>query len=579
MRGHSSSFPRTTQHHADAAGLRIGEWRVDPMTNRLRRHGKTVHLEPKAMDVLLQLARRRGEVVSREELLATLWSGSVVSDDTLTQAVIKLRKALGDDTRAPRYIETIAKRGYRLIAMVHVERDDAPVSSSRNGNRQHPAGASHRRRLAWAAGLGLVIALLVAAFPYLTAPEPPGRERELPSAPLSATTAFGDLPTITVLPFDSLDSPGADRTDYLAHGIAADLATDLAQLSEIRVIRAPFEAGLTGATGARAVSRYVVSGNVQPGPDTIKVNVWLLDAASGRQLWAHRYDRPRRDLIALQEEIVDQLVQVLAVKLSETERRRLASRHTRNLLAYDLFLRAHAAHLTHLPDDNRQARELYRQATALDPGFARAYAGLAMTYANDYRYQWGNAGADALRQAMELANTAREINPELREVYWVLSYVHMQRHQPVQAIRHLERAITLDPSYADAYGLMGAVYGYAGEPEKALAPLRYGMRLNPDAGYLYYMSLGEAYFFLGETEQALLNLNEALARNPANLETRVFLAATHAARGDVEAARWEAEEIRMLAPGFAVSAWMKTSPLTDNRQKRRVIELLDAYGL
>ncbi len=528
------------------------------------------------MDVLLLLARRAGEVISREELLATVWSGSVVGDDTLTQAVIKLRKALGDDTRAPRYIETIAKRGYRLIATVRAGQGDAPVSSSRNGERSAPASVSPTRRLAWAAGLALLIALLVAAVAYFTAPGPLRLARELPAPPAVETVAFGNMPTITVLPFDSL---GEDSPDYLARGIAADLATDLAQLSEIRVIRAPLEAGLSGATGTRAVSRYVVSGNVQSGPDTIKINVWLLDAASGRQLWAERYMRPRRDLIALQEAIVDQLVRALAVKVSETERRRLASSHTRNLEAYDLFLRAYASHLTHQPDDNRQARELYRQAAALDPGFARAYAGLAMTYANDYRYQWSSAGADALKHAMELANTAREINPDVREVYWVLAYVHMQRHQPAQALQYLKRAIALDPSYADGYGLMGAVYGYAGEPAKALPPLRYGMRLNPDAGYLYYMAVGEAYFFLGETEQALLNLNKALARNPANLETRVFLAATHAARGDAEATQWAAEEIRMLAPGFALPAWLETSPLTDSRQKRRVIELLKGYGL
>jgi tetratricopeptide (TPR) repeat protein len=121
------------------------------------------------------------------------------------------------------------------------------------------------------------------------------------------------------------------------------------------------------------------------------------------------------------------------------------------------------------------------------------------------------------------------------------------------------------------------VYGYAGEPAKALPPLRYGMRLNPDAGYLYYMSVGEAYFFLGETEQALLNLNEALARNPANLDTRVFLAATHAARGDAEAAQWEMEEIRMLSPGFYLPAWLETAPLTDSRQKRHIIELLQSH--
>jgi tetratricopeptide (TPR) repeat protein len=149
----------------------------------------------------------------------------------------------------------------------------------------------------------------------------------------------------------------------------------------------------------------------------------------------------------------------------------------------------------------------------------------------------------------------------------------------VQAIQHLKRAIELDLSYADGWAFMGTVYGYSGQPARALPLLRHGMRLNPDAGYLYYMSLGEAYFFLDQTEQALLNLNEAVVRNPANLETRVFLAATHAARGNAEAAHWEAEEIRTLAPGFSLPAWLETSPLTDSRQKHRVIELLKGYGL
>lgn len=528
------------------------------------------------MAVLLLLARRAGEVISREELLATVWSGSVVGDDTLTQAVIKLRKALGDDTRSPRYIETIAKRGYRLVATVRAGQGDAPVAGARRGERPAAANVLDTRRLVWAAGLASLIMLFVAGVPYFMALGPLSPARGLPAPPVVETAAFGNMPTLTVLPFDSL---GEDNPDYLARGIATDLATDLAQLSEIRVIRAPLESALAGATGTRAVSHYVVSGNVQPGPESIKINVWLLDAASGRQLWAERYARPRRDLIAIQEEIVEQLVQVLAVKVSETERRRLAASHTRNLEAYDLFLRAYAAHLTHQQDENRQARELYRQAAALDPGFARAHAGLAMTYANDYRYQWSSAGVDALKHAMELANTAREINPDVREVYWVLAYVHMQRHQPSEALQHLKRAIALDPSYADGYALMGAVYGYAGEPAKALPLLRYGMRLNPDAGYLYYMAVGEAYFFLDETEQALINLNEALMRNPANLETRVFLAATNAARGNAEAARWEAEEIRMLAPGFSLAAWLETSPLTDGRQKRRIIELLAEHGL
>jgi DNA-binding winged helix-turn-helix (wHTH) protein/TolB-like protein/cytochrome c-type biogenesis protein CcmH/NrfG len=555
--------------------LGIGEWRVDPAANRISRNGEEAHLEPKAMDVLLLLAVRAGEVVSREELLATVWSGNVVCDDTLTQAVIKLRKALGDDSRSPAYIETISKRGYRLVAEVRVEMPGTDGANDSADSAPPPAPHVRSRRHAWLAGLALLISVLGALLVF-SAQQKLRNEAELPAPPLLEASALESLPTLTVLPFESL---GEQAPDYLARGIAADLATDLARLGELRVIRAPLEMETASMASGRGLARYIVSGSVQRGARLIRINVWLLDSASGRQLWSERYERPLNDLIAIQEEIVEQLAGALPVHVSDAERRRMASRHTRNLQAYDLFLQAYAARITHLPDENIQARELYRQAVALDPTFARAYAGLAMTYADDYRYQWSSDGAGALKRALELANTAREINADVREVHYALAYIHTLSHQPAQGIEHLKHAIDLDPSYADAYAYMGAVYSYSGQPARALPLLRYGMRLNPDAGYLYYMSLGEAYFFLGNNEQALLNLTEALARNPVNLETRVFLAATYAAAGNAEAAGWEAEEIRMLAPGFSLVAWLETSPLRDVIQKRRVIDLLRDNGL
>jgi len=202
-----------------------------------------------------------------------------------------------------------------------------------------------------------------------------------------------------------------------------------------------------------------------------------------------------------------------------------------------------------------------------------------MTHADDYRYQWVDDGEDALKRALELADSARQIDAELREVYWVLAYVHMQWGERGEAIRHLKRAIEIDPSYADAYAYMGAVYVYSGEAGRGLPLLRHGMRLNPGAGYLYYLSLGEAYLFEGDAEQALFNLAEALVRNPANMETRVMFAAAHAAAGNRDAAAWEAEEIRSLAPGFSLGAWLETSPLADADYRRRVIALLEPFGL
>lgn len=560
--------PEVMHAHTEPRVLRVGEWRVEPGLNRLSRSGESVHLEPKSMEVLIVLARCPGHVVSRDQLLATVWAGTVVGDDTLTQAVIKLRKALGDDSRAPAYIETIAKRGYRLLAPVTVETEQsrAPISQT-----PLPGGTPSPRRWPWRIA-GLAVLLLGLVLVGRHGGEPAARAPDLPSPPPLEAAVVERLPTLMVFPFESL---GRETPHYLAQGIAADLSTDLARLGELRVIRAP----LAGGAAAGRAARYLVSGSVQRLGDRIKINVWLLDAASGRQIWSERHERPHRDLIALQEEIVGHLALALPIHIDTAERRRLAFRHTRNLEAYELFLRGYAAHLTHQEEENRQAREFYRQALALDPAFARAYAGLAMTWADEYRYQWSPDGEGALKRAMDLAQTAHEINPEVREVYWVRAYVHLQRRQPGRAIEALKRAIALDPSYADAYAFMGAIYGYSGQADKAIPLLRHGMRLNPDAGYLYFMSLGEAYFFLGEHEQALLNLREALARNPTNLETRVFLAAALSAAGDLPGAAWEVQEIRAQAPGFGLAAWLETSPIADPGQRRRVITRLAPFGL
>src|SRR4029434_1335290 len=169
---------------------------------------------------------------------------------------------------------------------------------------------------------------------------------------------------------------------------------------------------------------------------------------------------------------------------------------------------------------------------ALDPAFARAYAGLALTHAADYRNQWTGDGAAALDRAFEMSRTAYEINPDISETYWVLAFVHMERRQHQHAMQYLETAVSLYPSFADSYALMGGVYTYIGRPAETVPLLRTAMRLEPRACYLYFLLLGRAYLFLGDLEQARVNLEHALSRNPANLESHVYMAALHVTAGD-----------------------------------------------
>jgi DNA-binding winged helix-turn-helix (wHTH) protein/TolB-like protein/Tfp pilus assembly protein PilF len=556
--------------------LRIGDWWADRAANELGRAGETVRIEPKAMEVLMLLAEHADRVVSREELLHAVWPNVVVGDEALTQSVIKLRRALGDDPRSPSYIETIPKRGYRLIAPI-TKPDDARPSIRSDATVVPPqvahSAAPRNRSIGLIAGMVIVFILAGA---YVAKQS---RTSPVPAAgPDVFDTEDGrktGLLTVTVLPFEAV---GVDAKEgYLARGISNDLVTDLSSLSGLRVISVSAAEPPNSQTAR--TGRYVVSGSVQRADDTLRVNIRLIDSRTNEQLWSQRIERSFGDLLAIQNEISRSLVEHLPGTISDAERKRLAKRYTNSPEAYENFLRAQALFLVRRPVENQQARALYSKALELDPKFARAYAGLAMTYAMDYRYQNSAESSATLARALELAETARLIDPDIPDVYWALGFVHVQSQRHDQAIKSLQQAIALNPSYADAYAFMGGIYTYVGQPAKSIPLLRTALRLNPDGGSLYFLLLGRAYLFANDNEQALINLREALARNPENIETRIYLAAALVAAGNLSGAEWEADEIRAHQPTFSTRSWLETYPLTSEPHKQRLLELVAKVGL
>ena len=553
--------------------LQIGEWTVEPALNQLSAAGRAVKLEPKAMAVLVYLAERPGQVVSREALLSAVWSGMVVSDDSLTQVVIKLRKALGDVPEKPAHIQTISKGGYRLIAPV-ARSAEIPFAQVRPDARSLHA----ERRIAWTAGAGIAAVLLAAAGVWWIKGErvtgvPQG---QVPTAGIEAARTA--QPTVAIRPFEALSNDPQEV--LLARGITADLVTDLSKVFGLSVIAfGPMGGQADGEAPTDAPPiRYLVSGSVQRVGERLRLHVHLTDAETGKQLWSERFDRALSGVFAIQEELGPKILHVLPAKVSEAELRRMAQRHTRNLEAYENFQRGQSALLARQRAENETAREMFRRAIARDAAFARAYAGLALTYAADYRNQWSGDGAAALDRAFELARTAHQMNPDIRETYWVLAFVHMERRQHEQALQHLETALRLYPSYADGHALMGGVTTYVGRPADSVRSLRTAMRLNPQAGSLYFLNLGRAYLFLGDLEQARVNLEHALSRNPVNLEAHVYLAALHVTAGDKAAAAWEAGEVRALQPGFSSRGWLETYPMTDVAQKAKLVKALRELG-
>lgn len=563
----------TTGVQTHLPAFEVGEWTVEPALHQLSRQGKLVRIEPKAMAVLVCLAERPGQVISREALLSTVWAGVVVGDDALTQVVVKLRKALGDMREEPAYIETISKSGYRLVAPV-VRAAPQPVSVAPPGGV--PTAWQGRRGLRPAAAVAVLLLGAAVAWWWQEGRDVDARRGLPPYA--SVETAGAALPTVAVRPFEALAGDAEEL--LLARGLTADLITDLSKVAGLWVVdRMPDVATQRGEPGVAAPGGYLVAGTVQRFERRFRLQVRLVDAQTGRQLWSERFERPLGGVFEVQDEMGRAILGLLPVKVSEAEARRVAQRYTRDLQAYEAFQRGRAALHVRRQEDNGAARRMFRQAIDLDAGFARAYAGLALTYAAEYRYQWAGDRAAALERAYELARTALQMNPDIAETYWTLAFVHVHRHQHRQALQALEQALRLYPSYADAYAMMGGIYTSIGQPADGVPLLRTAMRLAPESGYLWQMLLGRAYLYLGDLEQARVNLRHSLARNPGFIDAHVYLAAAHVLAGEQAEAAWQADEIRVLQPDFSVRRWLETNPTADGALKERLVGALGAVDL
>jgi len=538
----------------------IGEWYVDPSTCRIRCGERETKVEPRVMAVLCYLADRPGQVVSREELEAAVWTGMVVGYDALTSAIIKLRKAFDDDSRKPRIIETVSKRGYRLIAPVRpigAEDTDSEVST------MSPAVRTITAR-AWIGGGALVILLLG----FLAYSNFSGTDTPLSPLP--------DKPTLVVLPFDNLGDSKKDN--YFSDGITEDIATDLSQYSGINLIarysaefyrqQKPSFPGIHNELGVD----YVIAGTVRRSDKTIRVNVQLIDAVSGKQLWAERFDTPMQQLFHVQDKIRGKVIEALAVPLTQEEKRFAARRYTKSIEAYNAFLLARASYGRHTREGSEQARQYLETAIAIDPEFARAYDLMALTYVDDFRYSWNTAEVDPVKEAEQAARKAIELDNRIPQAHWVLGYIDLfglKNHDA--AIEQGLKAITLDPNLADGHTLLAVTYLYKGQPQMTLRYVAEAMRLNPHYPSQYPAVMGYANYFLGNWDEAEKYLERAVEMNPGRLPPNIYLVANQSARGNLDDATWNMENLRFLDQSFNVDTWAERQPFASKALRDRVV--------
>ncbi len=543
--------------------FRIGDWLIEPDAGRVSRNGETTKLEPRVMDLLVYLAQRPGQVLPREELEQAIWAGTVVGYDALTSAIIKLRKAFGDDPRKPWLIETLSKKGYRLIAAVHAPGPAAPPSVT-----PVPAsGLRSRRSIALVTLMFMTLtAIAVGWFAY---------DRHGPR--------IAHTPSIAVLPFANLS--GDPKFEYFSDGITEDITTDLSKLSGLLVI-APNSAfaykgqPLALKSVAEALNvRYVLEGSVRRAGSELRVTAKLIDTETGSHLWAERYDRRIQDIFSVQDDVTGNIVKALALTLTDEEKQSVARRYTRSVEAYDLLLKGQSFYARSNKEDNARARQLYLQAIKLDPAFARAHAALALTHTEDSRYGWSADPAASMSQAVVLGQRAVKLDSTIPQTHWALGYVYVFNKQYDEAVAAAERAIALDPNNADAYTTLAFGRVYQGRPQEAIPLVRKAMLLNPHYPTQYPSILGRAYYHSGQYRQAAETLRHATDMNLERISPQLYLILSYVALGRLDEAQWEVDQLRLRDPGFTLANIDMALPIGDSRELARIKNDLRRAGL
>jgi TolB-like protein/DNA-binding winged helix-turn-helix (wHTH) protein len=383
---------------SDASTIRIGAWTASPALNLLERDGHSTKIEPRAMDVLMVLARHSGGVVSVDELLASVWKGVVVGDGSVYLAINQLRGVLDAGSEGPSHIETIPKRGYRLVVPV----DPAGVQQAAGrAASSAPQSLPRERRLGWLlAGVVAGSLLLVSASLLRDSPQP------------AASTS------VAVLPFVNISSD--PEQEYFADGITEELSNALSRIRDLHVTGRTSAFYFKGRNedvrtiGAALDVEHILEGSVRRSQDRVRITAQLVNARTGYHLWSHTYERTLDDAFVIQDEIAQSVANALQITLGVGAPGRVPGM-TRNIAAYDEYLRGVSLAMEFTAASYPPAIEHLQRAVTHDPSFAVAWAMLC----NVYRYgavsvpsraeAWRRKGAEALARARELTPDAPDV--------------------------------------------------------------------------------------------------------------------------------------------------------------------------
>src|SRR5579862_7869955 len=462
--------------------VRFGVFELDLRTGELRKHGLRIRLPEQAFQVLATMLQHPGDVVTREELQKKLWPADtfVDFDHGLNKVINKIRDALGDSAESPRFVETVARRGYRFLVEVKIS-DAAPVSSLDLAIPPHPAAEARDRleptmlkhllpSLAWQIS-GFALLVLIASLAAWRL--------------YSWNRPFPVIRSLAVLPLESLSSDASQ--DYFADGMTDELISDLGQISALRVISRTSVMGYKHTRKPLPQIAHelnvdaVVEGTVLRSGEQVRITAQLIEASTDKHLWSQSYQGELRDTLALQSEVARAIADQIQINVNPQEQAALKSVKAVNPQAYQSFLKGRFFWNKRTAEGLKIALAYFNQAIEEDPKYAPAYSGLADTYSllGDWQYA-AMTPKEALPKAKASAIRALELDNALGEAHNSLAFCLDGFDWDIKSAGvEFQRAIALNPGYATAHHWYAWHLSLLGNYDEAIAEMRRAQDLDP----------------------------------------------------------------------------------------------------